>query len=682
MTTFIKKQKEDCANSSLSISTITTAGNLLQTSSSNTNLTNTNNVVPKTQINLFNQSQKQSNKQQLITKNIKKSEPLKIIPKEEAITINVKAKRNNNSSNKQKMQKQKKENSGPTTKRGMSQSQKIPNKALRLTNEKNKSCSNIKTIAATSKNPKLPIEEKHRDISNTEKKKAYARSFIGIKSNNDPNKKSSSTTNSNVNSTNNSAYNTIKSTSKSKNNAKFNSLRPTSRAKLSDGNKKEKVTKHLTSTNINRKKNDRTLTLDIKNASTPTLKVLAPTIDTETEREKYKDKMEEIDTINDTNLTSLLYLISKCENILTNQFNDYIKNSFMLSDRTNEQLLSKNISQNELMSEIDSFFSSISELNAKIKLFPNPSSSQMTIKDESEQRKLIYNECFEQCFKHFKDIQLLLIALSKQQTTISSTQKNPRKVSKKVLMSKKKSKLLSKKKFKNNYSDSDNVEEDTFIGDNPVRVNVPRMNEFNVKKPKEQNLKYKPYQERSDIFESDEDDPNISGASKIVIGEIEGYKDIIEKDKVDMFKHQRSKSSFNLHNKISKRDYFKNIRILDEDNEISDLEDEFESSEEEDNFEEDNELKIIDDEYKFEDEGIKKRNKNHLIPYHISKISFCKIFDDNGNYKIKEDFENVNIPLSKKQLKKLKSKSKRVFNKQSSKGNLEIQSVGKECIVF
>ena len=71
------------------------------------------------------------------------------------------------------------------------------------------------------------------------------------------------------------------------------------------------------------------------------------------------------------------------------------------------------------------------------------------------------------------------------------------------------------------------MEEDTFIGDNPVRVNVPRMNEFNVKKPKEQNLNYKPYQERSDIFESDEDDPNISGASKIVIGEIEAYKDII-----------------------------------------------------------------------------------------------------------------------------------------------------------
>ena len=669
MTTFIKKQKEDCANSSLSISTITTAGNLLPTSSSNTNLTNANNAVPKTQINLFNQSQKQNNKQQ--PKNIKKSEPLKIIPKEEVITINVKAKRSNNSSNKPKMIKQK--NSGPSTKRGMSQSQKIPNKALRLTNEKNKSCSNIKTIAATSKKPKLPNEDNHhRDISNTEKKKAYARSFIGIKANSDTNKKS------NTNSTNNSAYNTIKSTSENnnKNSAKYNSLRPTSRAKLSEGNKKEKVTKHLTSTNINRKK---TLTMDIKNASTPTLKVLTPRIDIATEREKYKDKMEEIDTINDTNLTSLLYLISKCENILTNQFSDYIKNTFIISDKTNEQLLSKNISQNELMSEIDSFFSSISELNAKIKLFPNPSSSQMTIKDESEQRRLIYNECFEQCFKHFKDIQLLLIALSKQQT---KTEKKPRKVSKKVLMSKKKSKLLSQKKFKNNYSDSDNVEEDTFIGDNPIRVNVPRMNEFNVKKPKEQNLKYKPYQERSDIFESDDDDQNISGASKIVIGEIEGYKDIIEKDKVDMFKHQRSKSSFNLHNKISKRDYFKNIRILDEDNEISDLEDEFESSEEEDEFDEDNELKIIDDEYKFEDEGIKKRNKNHLIPYHISKISFCKIFDDNGNYKIKENFENMNIPLSKKQLKKLKSKSKRLFNKQSSKGNLEIQSVGKECIVF
>lgn len=695
MSSLIKNKKEESTNSSLSISNITTAGNLLITSTSNSNLKN-NNLIPKTQINLFNQVQRNPLKQTSLTKNKKALEPFKIISKDENITVNVstnpqRAKAKNRTITQQ--QNRKRGNSVNTPK---NQSKTLNNKG-----ENNRSCSNIKPLSSKKKNL-LISENSNKNLLNKDeihlsnKKKGYAKSFIGINTNNE---KSNTSTNrkNNIQKSNNSNNNTHVAKKINQNSmknithkSKFNSLRPTSRPKINnDSIKTPNEEKAVKNKNKTQKTKEKKLTLDLKNQSPSSLK-LEPQIDEE--EIKYRQKNIEYDNINDANLTSLLYLITKCENILTNQLTKFVSNYSLNMKKTNQQILDINLAKADLISEIDSLNINITELNNKISLInPNIEKDNFgSLKEESEQRKLIYKECFEQCYKNIDEI-----------TNLLKIKKPNKKMSKRILLLKRKSKMASKRKMKVSQNvNIEEVEEDTYLGSEmPVSVNIPRLNNFNVKKPKEQNLKYKPYEEKSDIFESEEDDNlNISGVSKIVIGEIEAYKDIIEQDKIDMFKHQRSKSSFNLHNKVAKKDFFKNIRILDEGTEISDLEEVFESSEEDewdgaegDNFEWD--VKDIEDEYNFEEIKKKtkikqKNNNNHLLPYHISKISFCKIFDEaNGAYTITEKVENKALPLTKEIIKKMKSKSKRAFNKNTNntnikkETNLKIQKE-KECLIF
>ena len=69
--------------------------------------------------------------------------------------------------------------------------------------------------------------------------------------------------------------------------------------------------------------------------------------------------------------------------------------------------------------------------------------------------------------------------------------------------------------------------------DESKKINEIKTNKFSVKKPNEENLKYT-------IFEEFNDDKNISESkiskiSKVIIGKIDGYNDIIEKDKTDNF---------------------------------------------------------------------------------------------------------------------------------------------------
>ena len=690
MSSLNKNKKEDYANSSLSISNITTGGNLLITSNSNSNLKN-NNLIPKTQINLFNQIQKNPLKQTFLTKTKKVAEPFKIISKDENITVNI-------STNPERVKaKNRTITQQQTRKRGNSvNTPKNENKTLNNKSENNRSCSNIKPLSSKKKNL-LISDNSNKNLLNknminlSNKKKGYAKSFIGINTNNE-----NSSTNSNNNTQKSSSNSNTQVTKKINQNSmkninnktKYNSLRPSSRSKINNVSiKSTNEEKDIKTQNKTKKSKEKKLTLDLKIQSAPSLK-LKPQIDEE--EIKYRQKIKELDNINDTNLTSLLYLITKCENILTNQLSTFISSYSLNTKKTNQQILDINLAKADLISEIESFNTNITELNNKIELI-NPNIEKINIdslKEESEQRKLIYNECFEQCYKNIDEI-----------TNLLKIKKPNKKISKRMLLLKRKSKLASKRKMKiSSNINIEDVEEDTFLGsDMPVSVNIPRLNNFNVKKPKEQNLKYKPYEERSDIFESEEDDNlNISGVSKIVIGEIEAYKDIIEQDKINMFKHQRSKSSFNLHNKIGKKDFFKNIRILDEDSEISDLDEVFESSEEDeeegmdgDKFE--GGIKDIEDEYNFEENEKKKKikqnnKKNHLLPYHISKISFCKIFDEsNGAYTITEKVENKALPLTKDIIKKKKSKSKRAFNNNNNSNkketNLEIQKE-KECLIF
>ena len=65
-------------------------------------------------------------------------------------------------------------------------------------------------------------------------------------------------------------------------------------------------------------------------------------------------------------------------------------------------------------------------------------------------------------------------------------------------------------------------------------INEIRINNFDVNKPKEQNMKYTLYKEFKEENENENDSSKPeSHASKIIIGKIESYKDIIEKDRIN-----------------------------------------------------------------------------------------------------------------------------------------------------
>ena len=74
--------------------------------------------------------------------------------------------------------------------------------------------------------------------------------------------------------------------------------------------------------------------------------------------------------------------------------------------------------------------------------------------------------------------------------------------------------------------------------ENNERINGVRINNFDVNKPNEVNLKYT-------FAKEEKEDLSVSRASKVIIGKIDGYKDIIETDK----KNNHFKYNTNLYNK-------------------------------------------------------------------------------------------------------------------------------------
>ena len=509
---------------------------------------------------------------------------------------------------------------------------------------------------------------------------------------------------------------------------------------------------------------------------------------------QFQSRMNKFDKINDINITSLLYFITTFDNSLTTQFQTYINKLANEYNSTGQNkyldILNCNRAQKELFVEMKSLFNNIKERNDKIKLFKETkkylSNDKTKINEEHEQRMKNIKLCFEKCHKNFnilslliqktnKDIQILRKELYEKEKKKNAQKLKTNKINKgndidqiknkqKRELRRKRTKLkykkistccLNKNKSKTkttptktenddycNADIDDDIGESQFIeSKNPNKqlIMLPKANEFNVQKPKEQNLNYKPYESHSDIFlsDNDENDVNVTSISKVVIGEIEAYKDIIEEDKLNNFKHQRSKSSFHLHNKIiNKKDLFKNIRILEDESQISDLENEDElfnmdmSSNIDEDEDEDEYIKELDDEFEIEEdfevdeewgEITKRTNKQCKLPYHISKISFSKVFDETvGEFKITEDIQShIMIPMKKRKsskknnknvkqsktklkslasrlkLKKLKSRTKKHFdkiketdhkdNKSTFKKdiiqNLEIQS-SNECVIF
>lgn len=268
--------------------------------------------------------------------------------------------------------------------------------------------------------------------------------------------------------------------------------------------------------------------------------------------------------------------------------------------------------------------------------------------------------------------------------------------------------------------DNINEEELNFVLDieseNKNVINLIKTNKFDVNKPKENNMKFTLLKDLED--EEDNKEINKSQIGNIIIGEIEGYRDIIESDKINKNLNLRSKSSLDIHNEkekklLIKRKFkrntnciknlktftndkkikFLNIHILeDNSNEIEDLE-----------YENNNNMRIngqwidIENEYEFEDmttyENETKINNdnNNLIPFHESKISFCHYYDKNHDqYKPYEnnDTDITSLVLLNKELNKLDYKlnyinKKRIImnNNNNLKNNKVLKYIKKNNII-
>ena len=100
---------------------------------------------------------------------------------------------------------------------------------------------------------------------------------------------------------------------------------------------------------------------------------------------------------------------------------------------------------------------------------------------------------------------------------------------------------LNKRKNKNTITKSYNFNEDDIYNNifesndmsNKELINEIKINNFDVNKPNEQNMKYTMFKEFIEEEKENESHLNETNISKIIIGEIDGYKDIIEKDRIN-----------------------------------------------------------------------------------------------------------------------------------------------------
>ena len=168
------------------------------------------------------------------------------------------------------------------------------------------------------------------------------------------------------------------------------------------------------------------------------------------------------------------------------------------------------------------------------------------LKIKTETKKIIKNSIFKKSLKNC-DISLKknknnIFMIIKDSSKIKyHSYENDGNVCKKILGDSKKKKINKKKYIRinrilfddhfYNYTDDDEFYGDILESDNYNNkiINEIKTNNFEVKKPKEQEMKYTIL---NGLQEKEESNDQESHISKIIIGEINGYKDIIEKDKI------------------------------------------------------------------------------------------------------------------------------------------------------
>ena len=126
----------------------------------------------------------------------------------------------------------------------------------------------------------------------------------------------------------------------------------------------------------------------------------------------------------------------------------------------------------------------------------------------------------------------------------------------KEFFNKKEKKKIKKDMHTYNFEDKcyNNILESDNENNNKI-INEIKINQFNVKKPNEENMKYTSFKEFIDEIKEDKSNTIESHISKIIIGEIDGYNDIIEKDKInDLLKNNININNINIKNNSGDND--------------------------------------------------------------------------------------------------------------------------------
>ena len=233
--------------------------------------------------------------------------------------------------------------------------------------------------------------------------------------------------------------------------------------------------------------------------------------------------------------------------------------------------------------------------------------------------------------------------------------------------------------------DENNEKDDN---DNENVINNIKINNFNIQKPKEENMKFTLLKNKVETESTQE-----INKSKVIIGKIDGYEDIIESDKMNN-KLNLKENTVNLfdYNTIDNPNYknkkrnlklnLNNLNLIDE---TEDNNDGLEIYNFNNNncFINDSEIKSVlncmEDEYEFDDmsttilrnqKNIKLNKKRKLLPFHVNRISYVKVYDNKVNkYIINEKINNDNVLLTDDTEKTLKNDfikiKKKIINKNS-----------------
>lgn len=207
-------------------------------------------------------------------------------------------------------------------------------------------------------------------------------------------------------------------------------------------------------------------------------------------------------------------------------------------------------------------------------------------------------------------------------------------------------------KQKKKYFDNRNAQKDEaynddncyqFITENEqggsIGINSVKTNNFIINKPKEENLKYSFIKE---YFDDNDEQTEISPSqiSKIIIGQIEGYNDIMEEDK-NMNINDKSRSLLELLSKFSFSNFINNRQSLENMDNLN-------------FFEESNDLKYLKD---FNDNWNNISNSKNITSDNMPNLTKIKNVDE------EYDSEDLSISVFKNNIKSINTHSNIYLNK-------------------